>query len=467
MKIKLLSSFWFRSVFFTMLNRFSLIVFGVLGYMILAKKVFPTAAEMGVWSLFLGLISLIEIVKQGLLRNPMIKFLSEPEYQGCKNKVQTSSLITNMAFTLVIVSVVFFFGVPLSRLLNSPQLYPLMMWGIVILLLMIPFNHFEVLLQAHFRFQSIFIGYLLRQGVFVCSIIFLLLFFKSSLTLLTLVKLQIFSLSLGTIALYFGAKEYLYRGMDIDKVLMIRMFHFGKYIFGTNVFSALSSSADQFVTARMIAPTAVAYYNIVSRLTTMMDVPSIAVADVLFPKNVEAMAAHGTEKVRFYFERMVGSIISILLPVSIVIFIFPGYIIQIISSPKYLDAVPILQLIILFSFFRPFSYQFGATMDAIGKPQYNFWVNLYSMSISFLFIYLGLKRFGYMGAVYGEIASIPFIYGVIYLVLRKTINVSFRNVFRNVWVSYKELFGLVKKYMHKPVYEPEAGTAQGAFKKPM
>ena len=106
-------------------------------------------------------------------------------------------------------------------------------------------------------------------------------------------------------------------------------------------------------------------------------------------------------------------------------------------------------------------------MDAIGKPQYNFWVNLYSMSISFLFIYLGLKRFGYMGAVYGEIASIPFIYGVIYLVLRKTINVSFRNVFRNVWVSYKELFGLVKKYMHKPVYEPEAGTAQGAFKKPM
>ena len=92
----------------------------------------------------------------------------------------------------------------------------------------------------------------------------------------------------------------------------------------------------------------------------MIDIPSQAIADVLFPKNVEAMAMEGTTKVRYYFERMVANIITILLPVSLFIFVFPGLIIRVISTSKYLDAIPILQLIIFFSFIRPFSYQFGA-----------------------------------------------------------------------------------------------------------
>jgi len=432
-----------------MLNRFSLILFGVVGYMVLAKKVFPTAAEMGVWSLFLGIISLTETIKQGLLRNPMIKFLSEPQYKDQKNKVQTSSLITNISFTIIVVALIIAFGGIFSRALNSSELYPMILWGIISLVLLVPFNHFEVLLQAHFKFKHIFIGYLLRQGIFVCSVIFMMFFFKSSLTLLMLVKLQICSLLLGTVALFFGARMYFKKGFDIDKILMLRMFHFGKYIFGTNVFVALTASADQFITAKFIDTNAVAYYNIVSRISTMIDVPSVAVADVLFPKNVEAMAANGTDKVRYYFERMVGTIMSILLPVSLVIFIFPHLIIQIISSSKYFAAVPILQVVILFSFVRPVSYQFGATMDAIGKPQYNFWVNLYAMVVSLLFIYLGLKFFGFMGAAYGEVAAVVPIYIVFYLVLRKTINVSFRNVMRHVWLSYVEVYMIIKNFFKK------------------
>jgi lipopolysaccharide exporter len=449
LKLKFLDSFWVRSVFFTMLNRFSLIIFGVVGYMILAKKVFPTTVEMGIWSLFISIIAVFEAVKQGLLRNPMIKFLSDPQYLSQKNKVQTSTLFANAIFSFVIILLILCFGAGFSKSLNSPELYPLILWGTLILLVLIPFNHFEVLLQANFRFKHIFIGYLLRQGVFVCGVIFLLIYFKSSLTLVTLVKLQICSLSLGTIALYMGVRPYLTKGFQIDKVLMFKMFHFGKYIFGTSVFSQLSGYADQFITAKLITPAAVSYYNIVSRITTMIDVPSLAVADVLFPKNVEAMAFEGMGKVRYYFERMVGTIISILLPISLIIFTFPSLIIQIISSSKYIAAVPILQCIVLFSFVRPVAYQFGITMDAIGKPQYNFWVNLNAMVVGLTCIFLGLKYFGYMGAVYGEVVAIIPSNIVIYLVLKKTINISFKSVFRHVWLAYVEVFMVASKFFKR------------------
>ena len=153
---------------------------------------------------------------------------------------------------------------------------------------------------------------------------------KSALTLVNLAKLQILSLLCGTLILCSFARGYFYRELDADKKTMLKMFHFGKYIFGTNIFSAFGRSADQFISAGLISADVVAYYNVVARINNMMDVPSIAIADVLFPKNVEAMVTSGTEKVRYYFERMVGTIISILAPISLSYFYYP--------SPIYHDS---------------------------------------------------------------------------------------------------------------------------------
>jgi O-antigen/teichoic acid export membrane protein len=333
--------------------------------------------------------------------------------------------------------------------LNTPELFPLFRWGILIILVLIPFNHFEVLLQAHFKFKAIFYGYFFRQGIFMLSVITLLIFHKSFLTLVNLAKLQILSQFFGTLVLLYFAKGYFYRGFDTDKRTILRMFHFGKYIFGTNVFSAFGRSADQFISAGLISADVVAYYNVVSRINNMMDVPSIAIADVLFPKNVEAMATSGPEKVRYYFERMVGTIISILAPISILIFLIPHLFIMILAGSKYYAAVPILQTVILFSFLRPFSYQFGTTMDSIGKPRINFWVNLLTMSMSYGFMYLGLRYTGWLGAAYGTVVSAILSFLIMYSVLNKTIGIRLSETFKWVWLSYREIYENFKKIIGK------------------
>jgi lipopolysaccharide exporter len=447
LKLKLGSSFWIQSVFFTLLNRFSLIAFGVISYIILAKKIFPTAKEMGVWALFLAIFALVETIKQGLLRNPMIKFLSEPEYLNQRNKIQSASLVTNMLFSMLVICLLIFGGHLFARWLNTPELYPLFQWGILVVLILIPFNHFEVLLQAHFKFKAIFYGYLCRQGLFMLSIILFLFLDKSELTLVNLAKLQVLSMFFGTVVLFFFARNYFYRHFEIEKKTMLRMFHFGKYIFGTNIFSAFGRSADQFISAGLISADVVAYYNVVSRINNMMDVPSIAIADVLFPKNVEAMATSGTEKVRYYFERMVGTIISILAPISIVIFIIPHLFIMLLAGSKYYAAVPILQTVILFSFLRPFSYQFGTTMDAIGQPRINFWVNLLTMGLNYGFMYLGLRYLGWMGAAYGTVVSAILSFLIMYSVLNRTVGIRLKETFKWVWLSYLEIFQGLRKVL--------------------
>lgn len=445
MKLKQGYSFWIHSVFFTLLNRSFLIAFGVVSYIILVKKVFPTAKEMGIWALFLTIFSLIENTKQGLLRNPMIKFLSEPGYVNHRNKVQSSSLISNILFSTIVVGLLFFGGRFFAGLLNVPELYQLFQLGILIIIVLIPFNHLEVLLQAHFRFKAIFYGYLCRQGFFMISVIILLLHNKQVLTLINLVKLQIISQSLGTVILLYFARKYLYRRFETDKRTMLLMFNYGKYVFGTNVFSSMGKSADQFITARLISADVVAYYNIVARINNLMDVPSFAIADVLFPKNVEAMATSGPEKVRYYFERMVGTILSILIPLSILIFLLPHFFISILAGSRYYSAIPILQIVILFSILRPFSYQFGTTMDAIGKPALNFWVNLLVMILNYGFMYFGLRYTGWLGAAYGADAAAIVSFLIMYFVLKKVVGIQIRETIKWIWKSYVEILSYLKK----------------------
>ncbi len=54
---------------------------------------------MGLWALFTTIISMVEMVKVGLLRNATIKFIHEPGYSEKKKKFRYASLMINIIFT--------------------------------------------------------------------------------------------------------------------------------------------------------------------------------------------------------------------------------------------------------------------------------------------------------------------------------------------------------------------------------
>ena len=129
--------------------------------------------------------------------------------------------------------------------------------------------------------------------------------------------------------------------------------------------------------------------------------------------------------------------------------IMPHLFIMILAGSKYYPAIPILQTVILFSFLRPFSYQFGATMDAIGKPKINFWVNLISMCLNYACMYIGLRLTGWMGAAYGAVVAAILSFIIMYAVLNKTIGVNLGETFRYVGFAYREMIAIIKKFLSR------------------
>jgi O-antigen/teichoic acid export membrane protein len=176
----------------------------------------------------------------------------------------------------------------------------------------------------------------------------------------------------------------------------------------------------------------------------MIDVPSLAAADVMYPKNVESLEKEGPEKVKYYFEQVTGTIIAFIVPLSLFVFLFPKLIIYIIAGPDYYPAIPILQLTIMFSMVRPLSYQFGSTLDAIGKPEINFLANTFLMLLNFFLTYFFLKLFGGLGAAYATIVYYVTMLGTMLFVLKKYVNVDWRNIVRIALGRYGQAVKFIK-----------------------
>ena len=403
-----------------------------------------------IWALYLMIITILETVKQGLLRNPTIKFLSMMEHRENKAAVQSASLIINIVFSLICLLIVLLLSDQIADWLKAPPLSEMLLYSTVFIVLLIPFNHCEIMLQAHFRFSLLFWAYFIRQGFFFVGTVLLFYLFPGHFNLFNLMWLQITALFIGVVIMYFMTRTYLLKQFDLQWPMVHGLFHFGKFIFGTNLFANLARSFDHFITAAMLGNAGkpyVAYYNTVARINNMVDVPSLAAADVLFPKNVQTLEDEGLGKVKYYFEKMVGTLLAVIIPISIFIFSFPKFIIYVLATSDYYGAVPILQLMILFSLVRPLSYQFGSTLDAIGKPHVNFWANFFFMSLQLLLTWLLLREYGGMGAAYAAAINAVVTFFVMIGILKRYIHVELKNIFRYIWMAYGEIYRTIRKVL--------------------
>jgi O-antigen/teichoic acid export membrane protein len=269
------------------------------------------------------------------------------------------------------------------------------------------------------------------------------IFLEESFTIYNILIIQILSLIAGLLYIFDVTRDELMGSFTHDREITRKLFGFGKYTFGTNLFSGISRNLDHFVTAGVIdgiqGKNYVAYYNTVARINNMVDVPSLAAADVLYPKNVEALENDGLPKVKEYFEQVIATILAFIVPVSLVIFTLPDIVIDIVAGSKYEPAVQILQLTILFSMVRPLSYQFGSTLDAIGRPDINFMANAGLLVINLLLMLVFVQVYGGIGAAYATMINYTISFIVMVFILKKHIDINFGNIFKLALRRYSGL----------------------------
>lgn len=226
-----------------------------------------------------------------------------------------------------------------------------------------------------------------------------------------------------------------------DKSSVKKIFGYGGYIFGSGVMSNIFSNVDQVMTAAFISNSAVAFYNTASKINGLVDIPSYAAADIIFPKISKASSDDdGGNKVRYLYERMVGVLLSFTTPAAIFIIIFPKFVITIIAGAKYVEAAPILQLYMLTGLMRPMQNQAANLLNSVGKPSLCFIINTVSLAINLVISYICLKTFGFYGAAIATLIAGGIGFTIWYFIMKKEIQLQFSNVVKYVFSTYRDMY---------------------------
>ena len=444
---KLFSSYWIRSAFYTILQRFSITFFGLINYMVLARHFKP--AQMGAWALFLVVTTVFEQAKTGLLKNAHIRYVSSTDVREEKTGIASASFLINAAITLLLILFILFFGSWLSATLHTGNDLDVMLrWFVPGLLIMLFFSHLEAIQQSFLDFKGVFAGYFVRQIVFLIFIAGCwLLHIPYSLT--DVVVYQSIGFLCGTLAIWYFSRSYLEYHFNPTVARIKQVLHYGKWIFASGVISNLFTNLDQLVTGTMQTSANVAYYNAALRINTLIDVPSYAAADVIFPKSARASIEEGAGKVRYLFERMVGVLLSFSVPIVIFIVIFAKWVILLVAGSQYEAAAPILQLYMITRLISPMQNQAANLLNSIGKQAVCFWMNTAALAVNLVVNYACVRAIGFYGAAVGSTISYSLALIAWYYVMRNIIGFQPVNIGKYMLDTYVTAYSFAKKLVFR------------------
>ncbi len=414
--------------------------------MILTRYI--SASQFGSWALFLIITSIFEATKTNLLKNAHVKYVSGTNDKLQKIAVASSSLVINFIINSIFILVIIFFSGSISQWLNAGNDLSIMLfWFIPGLIFMVFFSHLESVQQSHFDFKGVFAGYFIRQAFFLLMLL-VHISLNIRLTLSLLAIYQSLSIALGAVTIYIYSKSYLANKFIFSSAWAKKILGYGGYIFGSGLVANIANNLDQIMIARFI-PGTVAYYNVASRVNNLVDIPSYAASDIIFPKTSLAIAEEGIDRVKYLFEKMAGTLLAITIPIALFIILLPKFIIISIAGKGYVAAAGILQLYMITGILRPAQNQAANLLNSIGKTKITFTLNSIFFILLILINYICLKKIGFYGAAIGTLITTSISFVMWYFVMRKEIRLNIKNVFFHIINTYQTIWQYIRKYLRK------------------
>ncbi len=429
-------------------------VFGVLSTMLLAHKAL-SKPDMGVWSLFLVVTSVVELFRHGLVKTSLIKYINyskEDEHSA----VMSAAFFLNVVVTISLCVFLFFCSRQIASLVNAPSLEPMLHIFIIGMLFLIPFSHFEWIMYGKSLFKYLFWTYLVRQGI-TLMIMFIYYFIAGSITLQILVIIYSCGILTGAVSGFIFVKRFLILRYIRSGPWIKKLWHFGKYVFGSNVSTLVFRNVDQFMISNILSNTAfVASQSISLRIVNLADIPSQVMSDIVFPKSSNPELTRKPGVIKSYYEKAVGATLCFIVPIVVFILLFPKAILFILAGEKYYDAIPYLRLVSFSTIFLAFLKQWGVIIDSTGRPHINFLMITIIAVLQITLCYFFIKAFGFLGAAYALLSTHILGFLITQSLLKKYFGINFINCFKYAIGYYPQLYHLL---LHKFLSKWKTGVS--------
>lgn len=430
------SNYWLRSGSINLLqNIFTLAIsFGSFYFLIRILD----KADFGVWVLFISTTSIMEFARVGLISKSLITYLSSTPRES-HNSIITASFIINLSLTVVLALACYLFAPLFSKLWDSPQLVPLFNLYIVTFVISGFLVQYQAIEQAQLLFRGVFLSNLIRQLALLGFILYT--YFDSRQTSL-IVLVQV--MTIGVLVATFVSRYFIHHtfrlSIKLDKHWIKQLLQYGKYSFGTSMTAVVSSSIDQMMIGSLVSATSAGIYNIAVRVTNMINIPTNAMATIVFPQSARRLENFGDEGVRSLYEKSVGTVLAMLFPAIVIAYLFADPVIHFIGDERYPESIQLLQITLFSAFFMPFTKQFGTILDSTGRVKLNFYVTVISVTLNALLNYIFIRYWGIIGAATAMLISYLLLFTATQLILKKILGVRVGSTLVYAFKSYGEIY---------------------------
>lgn len=198
-----------------------------------------------------------------------------------------------------------------------------------------------------------------------------------------------------------------------DKSYLLKVIYRGKWITVSTISNYLYQNLGDMVVARLLNTTQLGLYQMAYKIS-MLPITEVSdvIAKVTFP--VYSKISNDVERLKKAFIKTLIMTILFSVPVVVVFLYFPDEIVYLLLGDKWLDVVPILQVLAYFglarAFFSPASVLFLSLkrQDIVAK------ISILSLLILIITIVPFVARWGLVGAglsaVFASLSALPFAY---------------------------------------------------------
>jgi len=380
-------------------------VFGLVRAVLM--PVFFSPAQLGIWNVLNLILSYCPHAQLGLTHG-MNK--SIPMMIGTGNKEEQKKIQNSVFWTNLFLSLLAMIGLLGSSFFVSQHyIWPIRILAIVVFVQMMYYFFFS-LLRANSKFILVSNGIFLTSVLSTILVIGMLYLFPNP-VIGGLIGMGIAILIVLIYWMIKGAYRFPYK---IDARTIKACFMLGIPILGIGILESLTVSIDRIFIASNMSPAQLGYYALGIMISGIVGLIPGSVASVLYSTMLERYSINKDPKdvasLLIGPMRMMWALVAIL--ICGIIIVIPGLIV--LFLPKYIPAIPIVELLIFGSFFMSSSHVPGMFIIAINKQKFIIIAQICSICAVFLIdallVHLGL---GLRGIAIGTICGY-IIYGVGY-----------------------------------------------------
>lgn len=421
----------------TIFSSIFLAILQIIQLVIIAR--FISKEDFGVVSIVIVFIGFLQIFMDAGISNAVIhaKKISE---------IEVSSLFwLNIFIAIFLMSIIYFASGVIATFYNNNSIKMILYYLSFILLA----GGIGVLYKTFFQ-KDLYFGLMGKIDIVSALLSFFVTYF------LAIYSYGVYALISGVLVgaifsgityFYLGVKQYGYPRFLFSFNSIKNFLSFGFYQLGERNFIYIVSQMDTLIIGKILGMNDVGLYGIAKNITLkIINLVNPVISRINLPLMVKATNDVELKNQYLFSVQLVSFILA---PILILILNFSHSIILILFGSKWVDAVPVLQLLCVYMYIRSVGSSVGAVLLAKNKPKIGFYWNMIILFLMPIVILIGAK-YKLVGVCYGLILFIILLKMLEYLfIIKRNLDIVFFDFLdKNFRAFYIALLALISVYFY-------------------